>query len=577
MNKSSQKTTNSKSQFQLRTILETSRLLIESRDTDLILDNLLDITMGKMLVPRGAVLLYEPDQRAYTVTRVKGKATVQEGDQIALPWKSNQYQQNVIDPAASDIPHPELFVGKNRGLFFNLKTSSHHLGYLYLGRKGDDGVLNEQEIEFVESLSIISAAAISNSMMFSEMRTVNRRLDRRVNELNTLFDLSKDFSMTVNPKEIAGTFKFALLAHLLVRKFFLLFLINDHSPKIMSSSGLTRMPTAEERHDIFDLPKEILHVQPHQKETIPFLKENDIAILVALQLQGDKIAVVGVSEKANHQPLSQSNFNFLQSLGNLAVLSIQKTILLKEHIEKERLEKELIIAQNIQKGLYPGTIPEIPTLSIAAKNIPSQHVGGDYYDVVYSPDGNPIIAIGDVTGKGFPAALLMANLQSMLHVLLPVPISLSEATGRINNLIFQNTPSDKFITFFWAKYSYQENRLRYINAGHNPPLLIRNGSDTAEQLDEGGMILGVMSTSTPYKETDVTLRTGDILVCYTDGVTECFDKNGVEYGEERLTKTILSVRDGSPEEILDEIVDQVNRFSNNRLSDDLTLIVIKVT
>lgn len=562
------------SSFQLKTLLETSRLLIESRDTDVILDNLLHITMERMLVPRGAVLLYDDKASAYTVTRIKGNAVVMEGDKIRLPWQANRIEQMVIDPAAHAIPPVELFEGRNRGLFFELKTSSHHLGYLYLGRKGDDGVLNEREIEFVESLSIISAVAISNSRMFNEMRRINRKLDRRVYELNTLFGLSKDFSMTVDRDQIASKFKVALLSHLLVRKFFLLFLMNG-SPRLITSSGLLRNPNESERMEIFDLPEEILRVQPHQRNSIPFLQENEIATLIALRMQGEKIAVIGVSEKPDNQPLTQANFNFLQSLGNLAVLTIQKTLLLKEHIEKERLEKELILGKNIQKGLFPDQIPAIPNLDVAARNIPSLHVGGDYYDVVRSPDGNPIFAIADVTGKGFPAALLMANLQSMLHVLLPVEISLSEATGRINNLIYKNTPSDKFITFFWAKYFERERRLRYINAGHNPPLLLRKRDDRIEELEEGGLILGVMPTVSPYQETDVQLESGDVLICYTDGVTESFNAEDEEYEKRRLSEVILRERHKSAGDILDAIIGDVTRFSENKLSDDLTLIVLK--
>lgn len=560
--------------FQLRTLLETSRLLIESRDIDVILDNLLHITMDKMRVPRGAILLYDQRRRDYRVTRIKGHAATQEEDRLTLPWKHSDQEQIVVDLMALNLPYPELFVGKNRGLYFNLRTSDHHLGYLYLGRKGNDGVLNDQEIDFVESLSIISAVAISNSRLFGDMQKMNRKLDRRVFELNTLFDLSKDFSFSTSRKEIAGTFKFALLGHLMVRKFFLLFLI-ESSPTIMSSSGLTRMPSQHEREKIFELPQELLRVQPHQLDTFEFLKENKIATLVALRLQGEKVAVIGVSDKATGQPLSRTSLHFLQSLGNLAVLSIQKSVFLDERIETERLEKELLIAKEVQKGLFPSRLPDVPGMHIAAKNVPSQHVGGDYFDVAASPDGNHILAIGDVSGKGFPAALLMANLQSMLHVLLPVSISLGEATGRINNLIFHNTPSDRFVTFFWAKYFHEERRLRYINAGHNPPLLLKHRSEEVTELREGGMILGVIPTVTPYTETDIQLEDEDLLVCFTDGITEAFNDHEEEYGKQRLIDLLLEIRDRTPQEILDAIIKDVNQFSNHVQADDFTLIVVK--
>jgi phosphoserine phosphatase RsbU/P len=562
------------SRFELKTLLETSRLLIESRETDFVLNNLLLITMGKMLVPRGAILIQIPGKSEYIITKIKGKSELSEGDVIEIPWGANEFESIVIDPVDLDLAAPQLFSGQSRGLFFNLKTSNHHLGYLYLSRKGNDQVLSEHEIEFVESLSIISSVAIANSRMFSEMREINRKLDRKVYELNTLFDLSKDFSLMVDRDKIASTFKFALLGQLLIRKFFLLYR-SDDKLELMASSGLLRNPNKSEKSKIFDLPDDILELQDEHFKDLPFLKENEIAALAALQMQGEKVAVVGVSKKANKEVLAQTDFNFLQSLGNLAILSIQKTQLLEERIEKERLEEEINIAKTIQKGLFPANIPDIPKMELAARNIPSHQVGGDYYDVVQTPDQNHIIAIGDVTGKGIPAALLMANLQSMLHVLLPVDVTLGEATGRINNLIHENTPADKFITFFWAKFFHSESRLKYINAGHNPPLLLRNGKTDFEELSEGGLILGAMPTMTPYEETEVHIDKGDILVLFTDGITETFNSEREEYHESRLKKVITNNRDLTPNQLLEAIVNDVKEFSGNQLSDDLTLIVIR--
>lgn len=562
--------------FELKTLLETSRLLIESRETDFVLNNLLLITMGKMLVPRGAVLIQIPGKRDYIITKIKGRSHLNEGDTVEIPWGANEYESVVIDPVKMKLDPPELFEGQNKGLFFNLKTSNHHLGYLYLSRKGNNKVLSEHEIEFVESLSIISSVAIANSRMFSEMREINRKLDRKVYELNTLFDLSKDFSLMVDRDKIASTFKFALLGQLLIRKFFLLYDMNGNL-ELMASSGLKKEPNKNEKAKIFDMPEDVLVITSEHHDELPYLQENEIAALCAIQLQGDKTAVVGVSKKANKEELSQSDFNFLQSLGNLAILSIQKTLFLEERIERERLEEEINIAQNIQQGLFPDTIPEVPGVDLAACNIPSRQVGGDYYDIVETPDTNHIMAIGDVTGKGIPAALLMANLQSMLHVLLPVDISLSEATGRINNLIFENTPSDKFITFFWGKYFHKESRLKYINAGHNPPLLLRDGSKKFEELFEGGLILGAMSTMEPYEEKDIHLNKGDLVVMYTDGVTETFSPDGVEYEEDRLKKIILENRTENASGIIDAIVKDVQAFSENKQSDDLTLIVLKAS
>ncbi|MEX0994878.1 MAG: hypothetical protein WD599_05075 [Balneolaceae bacterium] len=251
---SSTKTEELQSRFKLKTLLETSRMLIESREKDFVLNNLLLITMGKLLIPRGCILIYEPEYNHYTVSRLKGKGNIKEGDTIQLPWQPSDNNKNIIDPSNLDSNPPELFHKQEGGLYFTLRTSTHHLGYLYLGNKGNGNPLSAQEVEFVESLSLISSVAIANSQMFSEMRAINRKLDRRVYELNTLFDLSKDFSLMVDRDKVANTLKFALLGQLLIRKFFLIYEMEGNL-KLMGANGLKRNPNEEEKGKIFNLPK----------------------------------------------------------------------------------------------------------------------------------------------------------------------------------------------------------------------------------------------------------------------------------------------------------------------------------
>ena len=183
-----------------------------------------------------------------------------------------------------------------------------------------------------------------------------------------------------------------------------------------------------------------------EEHDCPFLDNNDIKLLIGLRFQNEKIGVVGVGAPANKENYSKEQVNFLQSLGNLALLTIQKTYLLEERIEKKRMEEELGLAKTIQQGLLPSPIPTIEGFDLAATNVSSYQVGGDFFDIVDTPDGGHLLAIADVTGKGVPASLLMANLQSMLHALAPIDISLSGATDSINDIIHTNTPDDKFIT-----------------------------------------------------------------------------------------------------------------------------------
>ena len=562
--------------FELNTVLETSRLLVESRNPSFIINNLLLILMGRLLIPKAAIFIHDSVSGKYILKEAKGLPLLNVGDVYPILSEKNQKNLSYFKLNSVNSDFPSISVNQDKSYFFNLRTSNNHHGFLLLGSKANQTPLDKHEIEFIEGLCIISTAALVNSELFNELNNTYRNLDRRIHELNTLFDLSKEFNLLIDRDKISRIFKFALLGQLFIRTFILIYK-NQNTPQLLASSGVAKMPTKKQIEEIFcHTEQDVLIIDKNIKNSHDWICDNQIAALISVSIQGEKVAVIGVGERANNVPFSDADFNFLKSLANLAVISIQKTYFLEDKIDKERMEEELSIAKSIQQGLLPDPIPKVDGIDLATITIPSREVGGDYFDVAIAPDKNTIFAIADVTGKGVPAALLMANLQSMLHVLLPVEITLSEATERINNLIYRNTPSDKFITFFWAKYLSTHKILRYVNAGHNPPLLLRNNSDLFEELNKGGLLLGALETMLPYEQTDVQLNPGDLLVCYTDGVDEALNPEGSEdYGVGRLKKRMLQLRDNSSNEIIEGIVDDVNAFSNHCLIDDLTLLVIK--
>jgi sigma-B regulation protein RsbU (phosphoserine phosphatase) len=560
------------SRFELRTLLETSRMLIESQEPDFVLNNLLLITMGKLLVPKGIILINKSANNDYLVSRIKGRNELEENETIRLDFKQEVLDHSVIN--GEDYPETTKKLGLAEGsIFFNLRTTNHHLGFLCLGPKGNKQPLTDSELEFIESLTIISSVAIANSRMFQELRLINRKLDRKVHDLHTLLELSKDFNMMVDRDEIARTFKFAMLGQMLIRTFFFVLDVDDEK-SIVASSGLKEQPSQKELNTLFEL-EDVFYCD--EEHNCPFLEKNEIKLLIALRFQNEKIGVVGVGAPANNESYSEEQVNFLQSLGNLALLTIQKTLLLEERIEKKRMEEELNLAKTIQEGLLPSPIPTLDGFDLEATNISSRQVGGDYFDVLQTPDGGHILAIADVTGKGVPASLLMANLQSMLHALAPIDISLAEATGSINDIIHTNTPADKFITFFWGKLSADGQRFDYVNAGHNNPLLFRKGQDAPEELEAGGIILGAMPSMAPYESGSVDLQSGDVLVFYTDGVTEAMNPELTEEYEEKRLKACLKMNlEKSSKEIMEAVITDITEFSNGVQYDDITILVLKV-
>lgn len=560
------------SRFELRTLLETSRMLIESQEPDFVLNNLLLITMGKLLVPKGMILINKGSDHFYQVSKTKGRNSLSEDDTIQLNFEEEALEHAVLQGA----DHPNIIqkLGlPDESILFNLRTTNHHLGFLCLGPKGTKKPLTDSELEFIESLTIISSVAIANSRMFQELRLINRKLDRKVHDLHTLLELSKDFNLMVDQEEIARTFKFAMLGQMLIRTFFFVLDIDDEK-SIVASSGLREKPSKKELNTLFELEDVFFCEEEHD---CPFLEKNDIRLVIALYFQNEKIGVVGVGAPANNESYRKEQVDFLQSLGNLALLTIQKTLLLEEQVEKKRMEEELNLAKTIQQGLLPSPIPKISGFDLEATNISSRQVGGDYFDIVETPDGGSVLAIADVTGKGVPASLLMANLQSMLHALAPIDITLAEATDSINNIIYENTPPDKFITFFWGKISADGKKFDYVNAGHNNPLLFRQGKKEPFELVEGGVILGAVPSMAPYNSASVEFQPGDVLVLYTDGVTEAMNPAKTEeYEEERLISCIQENLGKASKDIMDAVIQDITKFSNGVQYDDITLMVLKV-
>lgn len=571
----SKKNNGLQSKFELKTVLETSRMLVESRNSEFIINNLLLILMGRLLVSKAAIFIYDPQSDSYSLKKSKGLPNLTENELYKILERDHCKDLTYFKPDGTDESIQSCLGDVTGSLFFTLRTSNNFHGLLYIGKKATGKEFEDHELEFIEGLCIISTAALVNSQLFTELKSTYRNLDRRIHELNTLFDLSKEFNLLVDREKISRIFKFALLGQLFIRTFFLIYK-NQDDVNLLASSGLQKQPGSKKIKELFDSTEDdVVRVDESFAEKHPWICENNISALIGVSIQNDKVAVIGVGERANKVSFTETDFNFLKSLANLAVISIQKTYFLEERIDKERMEEELSIAKSIQEGLLPDPIPKIEGIDLAARTISSREVGGDYFDIAETPDGNIILAIADVTGKGVPAALLMANLQSMLHVLLPVDITLSEATERINNLIYRNTPADKFITFFWAKYVSTHKILRFVNAGHNPPLLLRHESNEFEELSDGGLLLGAMESIMPYDEKEVQLNPHDILVCYTDGVNEAMNENEEEYEMDRLMECILKHREGTSEEMIEAIVDEVSVFSNHKLFDDLTLLVIK--
>ncbi|HXV98808.1 MAG TPA: SpoIIE family protein phosphatase [Anaerolineae bacterium] len=253
-----------------------------------------------------------------------------------------------------------------------------------------------------------------------------------------------------------------------------------------------------------------------------------------------------------------------------------------EHLsdeERRRLEYELELSQKVQQALLPQQVPDIPGVELAAFSRPAQIVGGDYFDFFCFRDNSHGLVIGDVAGHGMSASLLMASLQASLRTMMPENDSPLEVVERLNSLFYHNIRLSNFVTFFLGRFEPQTRRLTYCNAGHNPPLLYhpqQNGRESISWLQPTGAAIGLVEDFQFGLET-VTLAPGDILLLYTDGVTEAFSPQEEEFGPERLAEVIRQASTLSAPDLLAEVRRRLQEFTNGRpLADDTTIVVCKI-
>jgi sigma-B regulation protein RsbU (phosphoserine phosphatase) len=240
-----------------------------------------------------------------------------------------------------------------------------------------------------------------------------------------------------------------------------------------------------------------------------------------------------------------------------------------------RLERQDSAAlRDVQQGLLPKTMPAVPGCELSGVCLAASAVGGDYFDAVKLAHQRVALCVGDVSGKGLPASLLMANLQAAVHAYTDIGIEPKTLCQKVNQIICGNIAVDRFITFFYATLSVASHRLSYTNAGHNAPILVRRDG-SCERLETGGLVLGV-DRNADYEQGELDLASGDRLVLFTDGVTEAVNAKGEEYGEQRLLHLVIESRHLGATALQETVVDSVKRFSDGRLKDDSTVVVAAI-
>lgn len=271
---------------------------------------------------------------------------------------------------------------------------------------------------------------------------------------------------------------------------------------------------------------------------------------------------------------TEDHLNILTTLASVASIRVENARLTEERIERERMERELELATEIQQRFQPSAPPVMEDYELQGISFACYEIGGDYYDFIPRHNGKMLIALGDVSGKGTAAALLMSSLHAAIHAQSAARSTLTHMVESVNEYLAFNTPSNRFITFFVGELDPTNGKLHYINAGHNPPLVARLDGSVVE-LDSGGFPLGIMPKA-QFEAGDLQLETGESIIVFSDGVSEAENAAGEEFGTDRLKEVVSNCFQRSAAGIRDKIESSVSAFTANApANDDITLVIVK--
>lgn len=559
--------------LELDSLIEFSQLINSKTDLKFILGNILLTIMGKMMISKGLIYLKPVDENDLSLEIAKGISDTSTGEKIPLklPTEANFSISSFVNP-------PEIFSENKICFFFKIYFDGKLLGLLCLGEKikSPDEQLTNREIIFIESLLSLSASAIENSIRYNKIMQLNSNLATKISQLNSLFEMSKEFnSNLLEADKIIRLLGYTLRGSFGVKDFHILNFTGD-TYRFLTKSEFNFSDT--EIKTLASVKKKSKSENISDKGIRENLSEKNIALIFPVFNHGKLSNIVFLSEKLNKHDFSEEDMNFLESVLNLSAISIDNAALVKEFLEKQKMEKELNVARDIQLALLPDELPEIKGYDLHALNIPAQFVGGDYYDVIRLNENEFAIVIADVSGKGMPASLLMANIQSAVHSFLRIynesGFNLEEITSKLNSLIYDNTSADKFITFFWGVLNNRDHTFKYINAGHNPPYHLKG--DEVNELTEGGLMIGVMKENIPYESREIILENNDVVFLFTDGVSEAKDKYNEEFSEENILKVLKKNKNLNSSEISNNLLSKIKEFTDDTNQfDDITTIVIK--
>ena len=367
-------------------------------------------------------------------------------------------------------------------------------------------------------------------MSFIKSSDIQYQIELKDVKLQALLEITNAINSNLPIEQLLNLFSFILKEQLGFKKFILLH--HQEEWNCLVKTGYKGKIELKEVEKDFERFKEITLVE---SSTNTIIKEFQ-AIVPVFHLN-KALAYLLISSSSVSHELEPSHFSFTQTLANIIAVAIENQRLVKQNIIKERISKDLEVASEMQKLLFPSELPSNRKMDLSARYIPRHAIGGDYYDFIPLGDEEYIICIADVSGKGISAALLMANFQATIRTLFKYQrFEMTFLMEELNKKVMKSTKGEKFITFFIAHYNAHTRKMKYVNAGHNQPFLLHGRKITA--LNEGCIGLGMLDELPYVNVGKLTLNPNTTFVLYTDGVVELENKDGEHFGVNRLIDNV---------------------------------------
>ena len=561
----------------------------------------LRMILGTLQVSGGAILLFHSNENTLTI-----KSSVNVDDESLVIRVRPDQISGFLDHPFIDLSNPPAVLQSfleqihfqlkslDARYWFPLRIRDEFLGVISLGAFFDGHEIEDWNRELLNVFANHTSIAIAYSQLMVRSRAERFRLFM-------LSDTATQICKSLDPEAVQEE----VVAHvvsLLDANAAGLMRINPNTERLEMKSLFSLESHANSELRNLSIPlksDENLHpalsmlaeVATQEDKTLIYNDEQNAALfgrknLIAVPMRGREeiLGVLIVADKVGRRGITLDftvgDSTLLEAFANQAGVAIENAFLYQEALEARRLQAEMEEAEKIQRTLIPDTLAQIPGYEAFGLYQPRGGVGGDYYDCIPESDGMWGLAIADVSGKGMQAALLMATLRAGLRSEATRKTDLPAMALTLNSLLNASGDFGKYATFFFAQLNAETNQLTSINAGHNDPMVIRSGG-SCEWLKKGGVMLGIfpddmITNMPPFEQETTQLASGDIIIFYTDGVTETTNINDELYGEARLQDTAVRLRNESAETICGAIYDEVLEFQGEAEQfDDLTLMILK--